>query len=60
MKGVSMKLKKITLISKESDILYKVACYSYNLLNIRVKRIDIINSNKAIIHYKKLRTHMKR
>jgi len=55
-----MRLKKITLISKDNCILYKVACYTYNLLNIRVKRIDIINNNKAIIHYKKLRTHMKR
>lgn len=55
-----MGLRKITLISKDNCILYKVSCYAYNLLNIKVKRIDIINSNKAIIHYKKLRTHMKR
>jgi len=52
--------KKITLICKNNSILYRVACYAYNLLNIRVKQIDIINNNKAIVHYKKLRTHMKR
>lgn len=60
MRNGNMRLKRITLISKDNSILYRVACFSYNLLNIRVRQIDIINSNKAVIHYKKLRTDMKR
>jgi len=55
-----MKLKKITLVSKDNCILYKVACYAYNMLNMRVKRIDVVNSNKAIIYYKSFSVKMKR
>jgi len=55
-----MKLKKIILVSKENNILYKVACYTYNMLNMKVRRIDIINNNKAIVHYQPFRVKMKR
>ena len=55
-----MKLKKITLTSKNEDILYKVATHIYNIARFPVKRIDIINKNKAVVYYKPFKVEMKR
>lgn len=55
-----MKLKKITLISKNEDILYKVASHIYNIPQFSVKKINIINKNKAVVYYKSFKVAMKR
>lgn len=55
-----MKLKKITLISKNDDILYKIASHIYNISNFPIISIDIINKNKAVVYYKPFKIEMKR
>ena len=57
-----MKLKKITLTSKNDDILYKVACHIYNIgiFPLKKMKIEIINKNKAVIYYKAFKVEMKR
>ena len=53
-------VKKITLVSKDENILYKVACYVYNILQFPIISIDIINENRAIVYYKPFKVEMKR
>lgn len=55
-----MKLKKIVLVSKNDDILYRVACHIYNIEKFPVISIDVINRNKAVVHYKPFKVRMKR
>jgi len=55
-----MKLKKIIIVSKNDDVLYKLACHIYNIEGFPVKRINIINKNKAEICYKPFKIEMKR
>lgn len=55
-----MKLKKIVITSENDDILYKVACYIYNILQFPVVSIDVINQNKAVVYYKQFVVKMKR
>lgn len=54
-----MKVKKIIVLSKNDDILYKVTLLIYNLGEMTPKKILIINQNKAVIYfneYKRKRT----
>jgi len=57
-----MKLKKIILISKNDDILYKVASHIYNIEIFPLKgmQIKVINRNKAEIYYKSFKVKMER
>jgi len=55
-----MKLKSIILTSKEDNILYVVACHIYNIHKFPVKKIEIINKNKAKIFYTPFKIEMKR
>lgn len=55
-----MKLKSITLTSKNNAILYKVACHAYSMSQFSVKKIVIINKNKAKIYYVPFVVRMKR
>lgn len=53
-----MKLKKIVLVSKNDDILYRVACHIYNIEKFPVVSIDVINKNKAMIYYEPFKVRM--
>ena len=55
-----MRLKSIILTSKEDNILYWIACYAYNIPQMKIKRIEIINRNRAKIFYLPFKPRMKR
>jgi len=55
-----MKLKSIILISKNDNILYKIACHAYNMPQMKIKRIEIIDNNKAVIYYQAFKIRMDR